>query len=142
MADETLGVPQDDIAPEPSEPKPHRSLWGLIGVAAVAIIVILILLLIPRCGSNAQESTGRKGKTIADVPRYEPLSGTVSVWISSSTELGAVLAEAGIRSVGRIDMGDGRWVVTVRAGSEDQAVAALKKQSGVFDAGRVYEGTR
>lgn len=139
MVDETPGVPQSDITAEQPEKAPNRSLWGLVGLLAATIIVILMLLMIPRCQSSAEQPTGRKGKTIVVVPRYEPLPGAVSVWLSDSTNLSSALAGARVRSDGSVNMGGGRWVVMVREGSEDRAVAALKAEAGVHDAGRVYE---
>jgi len=144
MVDETQGVPPSDNADEPLvEQKPNRSLWGVVGILVTAIVVIIILLMLPRCGSSGDGSSGQNtGKTIVEVRPYEPTAGSVSVWVDDSTEIGAALSAAGVRSVAQIDMGGGRWVVAVSAGTEDRAVAALKATSGVHDAGRVYEGDR
>ncbi|TLM97631.1 MAG: hypothetical protein FDZ75_04125 [Actinobacteria bacterium] len=118
--------------------KPKRSLWGLFALLCVIVIIILVLLLLRSCsGGGGSNDTG--GKTIVPVTGYAPVDGLVSVWISSKGSIDNVLSSAGVDSFDLMDLGGGRYVVTVAKGTEKAAVQRLVEASGVYDAGLVYE---
>jgi hypothetical protein len=124
---------------EPLEPeKPRRSLWTLLLVISAIVILILILLMLRGCASGAT-SPDAKGKEIVPVEGFDPMPGLVSIWIAKDTSTESVLQAAHVSSHAVLDLGDGRYIVTVSAGDEPRAVASLKQQKGVYDAGRVYE---
>lgn len=121
------------------EQKKRRSLWGLFGIVGLIIIVIIILLLLRNCGGGGTQGSEAGGRTIEPVENHQPSEGVISVWISDEVDIDAALGTAGVESSGRVDMGEGRFVVDVPAGTEDSAVKALADVRGVYDAGRVYE---
>lgn len=124
---------------EPLEPeKPRRSLWSVLLIVSVIIILILILLLLRSCASGAANSDTR-GKEIVPVQGFEPMPGLVSIWVAKGTSPAAALRAAHVRARSVLDLGEGRYIVTVTAGDEPTAVSALKQQKSVYDAGRVYE---
>lgn len=143
-----LGTSGDDNAEYTYEPtadeiedaeRPRRSLWGLVALVTVIIVVVIVLMLLRDCGGVRSAVSERGGKSIEVIEGYDPMKGAVSVWLSEGTSLDAVLSAAGVNATGRLDMGDGRWVLDVEPGTEKRAITALAGQQGVHDAGRVYE---
>jgi hypothetical protein len=141
MADEPL---QDEEAPVPADRPEHErsgpSAWNVVGVLVLIVVIILILLLLKDCGgpNAAGDSSGGKKKIIA-VPRYEPLPGLVSVWVSDQTTINRVLAATSVRSEDVVSLGGGRYVIVVPKGQEQLTIDTLRSRDGVFDAGLVYD---
>lgn len=123
---------------EPEQGRSKGRVWGLVSTGVVIAIIILILLMLPRCGGAGSGGGAQGGKAIIPVPKSAALPGLVSVWIAPKTSIDEVLKGAGVGS-GPIELESGKFVVTVPAGREADAVKRLKSQSGVYDAGRVYE---
>ena len=104
------------------------------------VVIILILLLLRDCGgANPIGDAGDGDKTIVSVPRYEPLPGVVSVWVSKDTTIDKVLVGTAVRSDDVVSLGGGRYVVFVGEGQEQLTVDSLKTRPGVFDSGLVYD---
>ena len=132
---------RDDRDFEDDEPGPGRkSLWGLISLILAIALIILVLLLLRSCDISGRGGDEQGSRTIEPVLGSDPVDGMLSVWISENVTVSKVLRDAGVSSSGAIDMGDGHWVVSVPAGSEQSGVAKLKKAAGVVDAGLVFEG--
>lgn len=129
-----------DQAAGPEETARRRDrLWALLAGAVVVILVILFLLLLPRCAaSNDPEASNPQGKEIVAVPPLDPMDGVVSVWVKPDTTIDEVLKKAAVSTDDSVDMGDGRFIITVPKGSEADAVSRLKASQGIYDAGRVY----
>jgi hypothetical protein len=123
---------------EPEQGRSKGRAWGLVSTGVVIAIIILILLMLPRCGGAGSGGGVQGGKSIIPVPKSAALPGLVSVWIAPKASIGAVLKGAGVGSA-PIELESGKFVVTVPAGREADAIKRLKAQSGVYDAGRVYE---
>lgn len=119
--------------------KPKRSLWGLFALLCVIVIIILVLLLLRSCGAGGAGSSSNGGKTIVPVTGYGAVDGLVSVWISSKSGIDAILSAANVDALDRMDLGGGRFVLTVTKGTEKSVVQRLVETSGVYDAGLVYE---
>jgi len=141
MADEPL---QDEEAPVPVDrPEQERSgpsAWNVVGVLVLIVVIILIVLLLKDCGGpDAVGDSGSGDKTIVSVPRYEPLPGVVSVWVSGETTINQVLAATSVRSEDVVSLGGGRYVIVVPEGQEQLTVDTLESRDGVFDAGLVYD---
>lgn len=126
-----------DEEPEQQQGSKGRT-WGLISTGIVIAIIILVLLMLPRCGATGTGGGTQGGKSIIPVPKSAALPGLVSVWIAPKTSIGAVLKGAGVGSA-PIELESGKYIVTVPGGREADAIKRLKAQSGVYDAGRVYE---
>ena len=118
----------------------RKSLWGLISLILAIVLIILILLLLRSCAISGRGGDEQGSRTIEPVLGSDPVDGMLSVWISENATVSKVLRDAGVSSSGAIDMGDGHWVVSVPAGSEQPGVERLKNTAGVVDAGLVFEG--
>lgn len=131
--------PADEYDEVEEEHQRGRDPRGFVRGTLILIVVILILLLFRGCGRSTSESGGTQGtKTIEAVEGSEMVDGMVSLWVEDGADAGEVLSGASVSATGRIDMGDGHWVVTVPSGSEKAAVKSLKRAPGVVDAGLVY----
>lgn len=119
--------------------RPRRSLWGLIPVVILIIVALIALLMLRDCAGDTSGTSGRGGFLVEPVEGMRPMEGAVAVWVASSADIDAVIESARIQVTERLDLGQGRWVLRVPPGRERQAVARLKAQPGVHDAGRVYE---
>ncbi len=141
MADEPLQPEEAPVAQDQSaEERSGPSAWNVVGVLILIVIIILILLLLRNCGgANPVGGGGGGDKSIVSVPRYEPLPGVVSVWVSKDTTIEKVLAGTAVRSDDVVSLGGGRYVVIVGEGQEQLTVDSLKTRPGVFDAGLVYD---
>ena len=143
MSEEELIRDADDYEPTPDEVEeaetPRRSLWGLIAIITVVVIIIMLMQLRDRGGNSSTAAYQRAGKRIEAVKDHDAVEGAVSLWIAEGTDLGAVLAEAGLVASGRIELDGERWVINVPAGTEKAAIKKLSAVRGVYDAGRVYE---
>jgi hypothetical protein len=137
MGDQT-DLREQSLDNEPGQERSKSRTWGLVSTGVVIVVIILILLMLPRCGSVGSGGGAQGGKSIIPVPKSAALPGLVSVWIEPKTSIGAVLKGAGVGSA-PIELESGKFVVTVPAGREANAVKRLKAQPGVYDAGRVYE---
>ncbi len=144
-ADEPAQMPKgaDRMALNPDEADEEqtdrRSLWRLLPVLAAIIIAIIVLLLLRDCGGARGGASGSRTRSIERVQGMEPVAGVISLWVKGDADVTRVLATAGVRAGEKLDLGGGRYVVDVPQGSENAAVAALKKTAGVYDAGRVFE---
>lgn len=126
--------------PEHEENKSRRDILGPAGIVVLVLIVIFVILLLRDCGAGADSGGGRGGaKTIERVEGMEPVAGAISVWISSDTSIDRAVAGAGVNAGEMTSLGQGRYLVEVEEGSEATAIRSLKAQSGVHDAGRVYD---
>jgi hypothetical protein len=115
---------------------------GLVGVILVVIVVILMLLIFRSCGTESGSgTTGSNGKEIVPVGGLEPDPGVVSAWVQQGTDIAAVLRVAGLENSTITNMGGGRYVISVPAGTEDAVVRILSQTTGVYDAGLVYDAT-
>jgi hypothetical protein len=117
---------------------------GLIGVALVVVIVVLMLLLFRGFGAgtagNGAGTTG--GKKIVPVEGLTANPGVVSAWVRQGADLTAMLRVAGLENSNITDLGGGRYVISVPAGTEDTVVRILAEIDGVYDAGRVYSSNK
>lgn len=138
MVDEQQPEPVREDVPARAESREKRGLYGVLGVVALIVIVILVFLLLRSCANNEQGASSSGRKTIEDVVAAKPLDGVVSVWIAPTTTLDKALDAAGLTSSGRVDMGGGRYVISVPAGRETAYVTKLQTVDGVNDAGRVF----
>lgn len=129
----------DEQAVEPVRDERRRSLWGALGVVCTVIILLLLLLLIPRCGSEQPGVKDQSDKTIESVAGLEPEGGVISVWIKPGEELDPVLKKAGIPDVSFTNVGEDKYVVVVREGTEAEAIDKLQALAEVYDAGLVYK---
>ena len=116
----------------------RRGLWNVLAIAVVVVIVILVLLMLRGCNA-IMSSTDHASATnqIIAVPGSEPVDGKVSVWLTPRASIAQVLAANGLAG-DVVDMGGGRFVIDVPAGSEVENVRKLRDDDGVYDAGRVY----
>jgi hypothetical protein len=117
----------------------RRSLFGLIPIIVVIVVVIIVLMLLRDCGGGGTTGGEQGGRSIMPVEGYTPVPGVISLWMKKDADVGTALATVNISSSGRIELGNGHYVVEVASGTEDRAVAALKAVPSVVDAGRVYE---
>ena len=116
----------------------RRGLWNALTIAAVVIIVILALLMLRGCGSVLNSANHSSAPNeIIPVTGGTPLPGKVSVWLSPGVGIAQVMAQESLTGA-VVDMGGGRFVIDVHAGSEVDAVRMLRANQGVYDAGRVY----
>ena len=122
---------------ERRQQQPKRSLWGLLGIVVVVIVVILVLLLLRDCGPGSGASEG-SSKTIEEVSGLKPMPGLVSIWIREDLSIEDVTAAVAPDVTDSLSMGDGRYVRSVPAGTEQKTADALTKVDGVYDAGLVY----
>jgi hypothetical protein len=141
MADDPLQPEEAPVAQEqPDEERSGPSAWNVVGVLVLIVIIILILLLLRNCGgANPVGGGGGGDKSIVSVPKYEPLPGVVSVWVSKDTTIDKVLVGTAVRSDDVVSLGGGRYVVIVGEGQEQLTVDSLKTRPGVFDSGLVYD---
>ena len=131
---------RDEDEQEDEHRSDRRGLWNVLVIAIIVIIVILVLLMLRGCdGIMDSARHGSATNEIVPVSGSNPLSGKVSIWVEPKTPISQVLAAAGI-SGATVDMGAGRYVVDVPAGSEVENVRLLRDTKGVYDAGRVYMG--
>lgn len=122
---------------ERQEQKPRRSLWGLLGIVVLIIVVVLVLLLLRDCGRGSGASEG-SSKTIEEVSGLKPMPGLVSVWVRADKPIEDVTAAAGREVTDVLSMGEGRYVLSVPPGTEQDTADALIAVDGVHDAGLVY----
>jgi uncharacterized protein YceK len=144
MTDERPSYAEDD-SDTPAEgahkERDRRGLNAAMGVTIAVVIIVLALMMLRGCSSilssaNRQSSTNQ----IVPVEGARPVDGKVSVWVVAGTNLQDALSAAGVDASGIVDMGGGRFVITVPAGREVDAVRSLQSVKGLYDAGRVYEG--
>lgn len=147
MADESQGFEPrtaEDLAPDTAgdtHRDSRRSLFRVVVVMIVIVVIVLVLLMLKSCGGAEKNAAAPAGgaKTIVPVQGLSPEAGSVSVWVEASSNVESVLSAAGVNSSRVTDMGGGRYVVAVPAGTEAAAIKRLAKVSGVADAGLVYD---
>jgi hypothetical protein len=112
---------------------------GLVGVIVLIVVAILVLLMLRGCDTGANRDAGATGnKEIVPVAGLKADPGVVSAWVAQGTDISVVLRVAGLENSNITDMGGGRYVISVPAGTEDTVVRILAETKGVYDAGRVY----
>jgi len=131
-----------DIAEEdrpPRSDKEKRRSSGVVITVVVIVLVILALLMFRGC-STVQNAVSRRSATnqIVPVEGRPPVDGKISVWVSADTTIDEALAKSGVKATSIVDMGTGKYVLTVKVGAEVDAVRVLRGVKGVYDAGRVY----
>jgi hypothetical protein len=132
--------PDDDlITDEPEEMRPRRSLWTLAGILALVVIMVLVALMLRGCGSGTTGLDNRGGKSIRSVNGAVAVPGVVSIWVDEEMPISNVLKAASVRADAVVDLGGGRFLITVGVGAEELSSERLARQPGVFDVGRVYE---
>lgn len=119
-----------------TEGRNRRAFFALAVLAAIVIIALLLTL--TQCSPDFSAGT-RGEKRIVAVPEAPAKAGVVSVWVSDGASISGVLSRAGVEVAETVDLGGGRWVVSVPAGQERDAVTKLRDTEGVNDAGFVYE---
>jgi ABC-type cobalt transport system substrate-binding protein len=136
MVDEPVQDPQN----QPDDGNPNRrSLIGLLAVIAVIIILVLMLLLLRSCDSGKKDGGADKGgKEIVAVEGFKAVPGQVSVWVTQGGNVATILTLANLRDAAVTNMGGGRYIVAVPAGTEAAAIKALRSAGGVYDAGEVF----
>jgi ABC-type cobalt transport system substrate-binding protein len=116
---------------------------GLVGVVIVIVVVVLILLLFRGFGTAAKSGAGATGgKKIVPVEGLTADPGIVSAWVAPGGDVSSILRVAGLESSTITDLGGGRYVISVPAGTEDTVVRILAEVDGVYDAGRVYSSNK
>jgi hypothetical protein len=112
---------------------------AVVAVIILVIVVILVLLLLRMCGTTTK--SGSVGdKTIVGVPPQVRVENVVSVWLKPQTSMKQVLSEARVRATSTRSMGEGLYFVFLPDGENpDEAVRRLKADTGVNDAGFVYD---
>ncbi|HSK47076.1 MAG TPA: hypothetical protein VLA05_03615 [Coriobacteriia bacterium] len=118
-----------------SEQEDRRGL-RILGVILLVLAVLLILLL-KSCG-DLTGGGGAGSKAIVPVPDEHPVPGAVSLWIEPTSDVVSVLSAAGVNAINQRGLGEGRWVIEVREGTETQSINALREADHVYDAGLVY----
>lgn len=124
----------DELTATEEEPRRGGTIRFL--VLLLLILIVVILLALRSCG-GASTATTASSRQIAPVAGKRPLPGAVSVWIRRGANREAALK--GITSSEITDLGNGRLVIEVPIGSEAKAVAMLRRNPGVYDAGFVYQ---
>jgi len=141
--DELPKVEGSDTFDEPpaseEEPDSRQRLWRAVGVIVLIVILVLIALLLRNCGGSGDDLSEGGNKVIVPVPRYKPVSGVVSVWVSDDAKIDTLMAGLGRRSEDVVSLGNGHYIISVGQGREQFAIDALKSRNGVFDAGLVYD---
>jgi hypothetical protein len=117
----------------------ERTVRAIVAAIVLVIVVILVLMLVRTCGTTAKSVSGGD-KSIVAVPAKVRSENAVSVWIKPGSSLSDVLASANVRSTSTRSMGEGLYFVFLPDGENaEAAVARLKADSGVYDAGFVYD---
>lgn len=125
------------------EGRPKKQIGSLITLLVVVVVVIFIILMLRSCGERASgEASKTGGKSIEAVEGYVPVEGAVSVWITDKLSIDDVLSAADVRVGDYVDMGGGKYILDVDPGTEDSVIYSLKKTTGCYDAGKVYEAPK
>ena len=132
----------DEFDDEPNRQRSDgRGLWSVLAIAVVVVIVILGLLMLRGCSTILTSADhGSATDRINAVSGAQPVDGKISVWIASGANITQVLGASGV-SGDTVDMGGGRFIVSVPTGTEVEAVRKLRDDKDVYDAGRVYSDT-
>jgi hypothetical protein len=134
--EEETDAEDDDVR----EQRERRSLLTPFTVT-VAVIIILLMLMMLRSNSSFRANSSDKRSTtkqIVPVKGREPIDSQVSLWLAPDASVQDVLSAAGLRPSEVVDMGGGRYVLTVPASREISSIRVLLGIDGVYDAGRVY----
>jgi hypothetical protein len=113
----------------------------MLGLAGVILVIIVVLALLGLRGCDTGNSSGATTtgkKTIVPVEGLSADPGVVSAWVAQGTDIAVILRVKGLENSAITDMGGGRYVISVPAGTEDTVVRLLADAEGVYDAGRVY----
>ncbi len=136
---EETAPPEDETVPVEDETRPQRSLWTLTSILLLAVVVLLAALLFRGCiaGSQGLDDTG--GKSITAVEDSAAVPGVISIWIEEPATVDGVLKASGVSASSVVDLGEGRYLIVVSEGVEDQTASRIAEQDSVNDVGRVYE---
>lgn len=128
-----------DAGTPEQEPRRRRGLMGLVSLLLSILLIIIVLMLLRGCGvsTSGGDDSGRT-RTIEPVLGSDEVAGLVSVWLGQGADIDEVLARAGVSAAGKTQVEQGYYVVEVATGTEQEAVAALKRTGGVVDAGLVF----
>ncbi len=142
LADEPILKPHAHTAAVRA--RANREVLSLVGVALAVVAVVLALMLFGGFGSATVRGGGstNRGKKIVPVEGLNAAPGVVSAWVAQGGDLSAVLRVAGLENSTITDLGGGRYVISVPAGTEDTVVRILADVDGVYDAGRVYSSNK
>ena len=122
-----------------SEPRGHRVFFGNIAILVAIVIIVLVLQMLRGCDTAKGSTRNRDGnRSITSVDGLSPARGVVSLWLNDGLAARPVLDSAGVSAVDIVDMGGGRFVVTVPEGTEVRAIARLAATEDVVDSGLVY----
>lgn len=134
---------RDDATEPENEFEDRRSLRRVIVPVIVIVVIVLVFLLLRSCDSKQADSSTTPGKkTIVSVDGLPAQTGTVSVWVSESSDIDTVLQSAAADADDVVNMGGGRYIAVVPNGTESAVIARLHKVDGVVDAGRVYRSEK
>jgi len=135
-------VDTDEFANEPVETEPEqdkRSMGTLGTVLAIVAIAIIVLLLWRTCGTSQNEADADSGgNVITTISDLEHADAGVAVWVRPGTDIAVVLERNGLGDAAYSDLGEGTYVVEVGEGGAERAVARLKDDAGLYDAGFIY----
>lgn len=122
-----------------SEPRGHRVFFGNMAILFAIVVLVLVLQMLRGCDAAKGSTRTKSGnRSITAVDGLSPERGVVSLWLNDGIAARPVLDAAGISTTGIVDMGGGRYVVTVPEGTEVRAIERLAVTNGVVDSGLVY----
>jgi len=139
VSDEPTAYQPDEPDMAEEETHPHRSMWTLVSILLLVIIALLALLMFRGCAGGGQGLDDRGGKTIGSVDDAEIVPGVVSIWVEEPAKVGDVLKASGVSADSIVDLGEGRYLIVVSTGLEDETADRIAEQEAVYDVGRVYE---
>ena len=143
MTDTESLYEDDSDYPQTAIPVDHSRRW-LITIALFIVVVVIVLVFLMLRGFGSVLNTANRsssGNQIVPVEDAKPVDGAISVWMAAGSDLQRALSAASVRTKGIVDMGAGKFVVTVPTGTEVEAARLLREVDGVYDAGRVYGDT-
>lgn len=128
-----------DVAAEQDPQSEKRSLGTLGTVLGIIVVIIIVLLLWRSCGARRSGVDEQSGSgVITAVPGLERIDAGVAVWLKSGMDIDAVLERNGLSGAMYTDLGEGTYVIVVDQGEAAEAVARLKDDADLYDAGFIY----
>lgn len=132
-------LPEDEAVPGQEETPPQRSLWTLTSILLLAVVVLLAALLFRGCVAGSQGLGDTGGKSIVTIGDADAVPGVISIWIEEPATVEGVLKSSGVSASSIVDLGEGRYLIVVSEGVEDQTASRIAEHESVNDVGRVYE---
>ncbi len=128
-----------DVAAEQDPQSEKRSLGTLGAVLGIIVVIIIVLLLWRSCGTKASSVEGQpESGVITGVPGLERIDAGVAVWLKPGMDIDVVLERNGLSGAMYTDLGEGTYVIVVDQGEAAKAVARLKDDADLSDAGFIY----